>query len=329
MTPSGLSLTDGTVASPSGATTFQNLYEEPIIDAGLKTSDDVLVAMVRIFVNNRYEEVANWYPWRWLYELDYPQRTTAIYDTGTVEVTNGSTTVTGSGTAFTSAMTNRKIKISGFEEIYKITYVSATELTLNVAYTGDTESGASYDIYEDELSLPSDCQEIIAIRQARTPHKLEKITIRALRELYPAGYFSNTVNESRDPSRWCPIGIASDGDYRILLSPPPYREILLNIDYKKRITLLDHVDDEPLIPQQWRFILKAGVLADIYYRKRKDPKMGKVYEDRFYSLLKKMIAFNAKGDDRIRIIPNLKRRKYRRRNELVAYDTTGDYIKTL
>ncbi len=73
----------------------------------------------------------------------------ADYTTGTVSVTQGETTVTGSGTAFTASMIGRWFKLDANGFWYRIAdYVSATELTLETAYDGVTESGASYVIGE-------------------------------------------------------------------------------------------------------------------------------------------------------------------------------------
>lgn len=70
------------------------------------------------------------------------------YNTGTVTVTNGSATVTGSGTTFTVGMVGRYFKCLGAGTIKIAAYVSATEITLDYAYDGATKAGASYMIYD-------------------------------------------------------------------------------------------------------------------------------------------------------------------------------------
>lgn len=92
--------------------------------------------------------------------------TVAPYETGTVSVTNNSTTVTGSGTTFTSAMVGRKIRVNTDNAYYRISaFVSATEITLEAPYQGSTDSGLSYSIYKDEYRLPSDLDTYKVIRQ--------------------------------------------------------------------------------------------------------------------------------------------------------------------
>lgn len=82
------------------------------------------------------------------------------YNTGTISVNAGSTSLTGSGTTFTSLMTaadGYKIKIAGNDNIYTFTYVSATSATISPALSGGSNiSGASYTIFKDEYQLASD-----------------------------------------------------------------------------------------------------------------------------------------------------------------------------
>lgn len=75
------------------------------------------------------------------------------YSTGTVTMTNGSTTVTGSGTTFTKTMEGRFIVITsdadGYGYWYRIgTYTSGTVLVLESAWEGDTAGTLSYKICE-------------------------------------------------------------------------------------------------------------------------------------------------------------------------------------
>ena len=80
---------------------------------------------------------------------------TAPYETGTVDVTNNSATVSGTGTTFTEAMEGRKIRIGTDKPYYRIkTFVSVTEITLETVYQGDTDTGLSYSIFKDEYKLP-------------------------------------------------------------------------------------------------------------------------------------------------------------------------------
>jgi hypothetical protein len=68
-----------------------------------------------------------------------------IYNTGTVSVTNGTTTVTGSGTAWNSSMVGKKIFLN--DTYYTVASVSSlTSLDTDSDYSGANLSGAVYSI---------------------------------------------------------------------------------------------------------------------------------------------------------------------------------------
>ena len=71
----------------------------------------------------------------------------AWYDTGTVSVTNGSTTVTGSGTNFIAGAQIGEAFYGPDDNLYEIqAIVSATEITLADLYLGATQTGQAYKI---------------------------------------------------------------------------------------------------------------------------------------------------------------------------------------
>jgi hypothetical protein len=71
----------------------------------------------------------------------------AWYDTGTVTVTNGSTTVTGSGTDFLTGVQVGEAFYAPDDNLYEIASItSATQLLLADNYAGSTQSGQSYKI---------------------------------------------------------------------------------------------------------------------------------------------------------------------------------------
>jgi len=81
------------------------------------------------------------------------------YDTGTVSVTDGSATVTGVSTVFTSAMVGRKIRFEDEGFAYTISaYTSPTLITISQNYNGDGSnlSGSNYLIYEDQYVIYDD-----------------------------------------------------------------------------------------------------------------------------------------------------------------------------
>jgi hypothetical protein len=83
------------------------------------------------------------------------------YDVGTISVTNGSTTVTGSGTDFISGVqVGEGLYIGG--DLYEIAVVnSSTQLTLADAYLGSTATGQDYKIIPTQ-SLVADLSSGVA-----------------------------------------------------------------------------------------------------------------------------------------------------------------------
>jgi len=87
----------------------------------------------------------------------------ADYTTGTVTLTNGSKTVTGSGTTFSAAFVGRWIRSTvtqgGDGFWYQVAaFVSTTSLTLSKKYGGTTTAGLSYTIGEMPV-LPEEIQD--------------------------------------------------------------------------------------------------------------------------------------------------------------------------
>lgn len=69
------------------------------------------------------------------------------YRTGTVSVTNGSTTVTGSGTSWIAGVGIGEAFYGPDGRVYEISnIISATQLTLGSAYLGSTQTGQAYQI---------------------------------------------------------------------------------------------------------------------------------------------------------------------------------------
>lgn len=151
-------------------------------------------AMVQRLINEAVGVIASEWDWPELWDDDFFP-TVAEYTTGTITVTSGSTTVTGSGTTFTSAMVGRKLRVSGQRAYYVISaFVSTTELTLEAAYQGDTESGASYSIYQDEFRLRGDVDQAKLIRQVENGTALFSTHVTDLDQASPTAMGRATVS---------------------------------------------------------------------------------------------------------------------------------------
>lgn len=131
--------------------------------------------------------------------------TIAPYETGTVTVTNGSTTIQGDSTVWTAAMVGRKFRLGSQNAFYRIAaYVSATELTLEAPFQGDSDSDETYSIYQDEYRLRADVDAQHFSREIQSGV--------ALVDLDPGDFDVNfpTPQAFGDPRAIVPIGSRKD-----------------------------------------------------------------------------------------------------------------------
>ena len=88
----------------------------------------------------------------------------AAYVTGTVAVTRGSFTVTGTGTTFTSDMVGRQFRTGTQSPIYTIaTFTDATHVDLTEIWGGATASGQTYSIYNAYVTVPTNFEKFLTL----------------------------------------------------------------------------------------------------------------------------------------------------------------------
>jgi hypothetical protein len=121
------------------------------------------IDLLSSWIQQAYESILDSRPWEALRAFGV-LTTVAPYSTGTASFTNGSQTVTGAGTAWTSAMDGRKIRLAGLEETYTIMTVdSATQASIDRPYSGDSLAGAAYEILQDEYTLDAGVKTVLTL----------------------------------------------------------------------------------------------------------------------------------------------------------------------
>jgi hypothetical protein len=157
------------------------------------------------YINARLREILDRNDWLRLIKTGIIQ-TIAPYVTGTVALTNGSNAVTGTGTTFTASMTGRRFRVSGRNETYTFTYVSATSGTLDRVFEGDTDTGLGYRIFKAVYSLPADVDRVESVF---VPSMRRDLNLRGRewldahfggREFYGAPEFFTLTDDSSDAS---------------------------------------------------------------------------------------------------------------------------------
>jgi len=203
-------------------------------------------------INKRYQRILKQWHWSFL-KSEAILTTVAPYSTGTVTVTNGSKTVTGSGTNWTLAMAGRQFRIDSAHAYYEIdTIDSATQLTLKYAYGGDSGSGKSYKIFQNIYSLASDVKEISSIVYNYLMRQKDAYFL----DRYDAERSSTGV-----PEWWIYRGRDANGYQQIEIYPVPDDAYEIRYRYYKKVSNLSADTDEPLCRED---LLEMGALVDCY-----------------------------------------------------------------
>jgi len=157
---------------------FEDLYTELGEQLNEDITDSTALANLKRWINMGYKDFWDESDWSWKQKTGYFQ-TVDVYNTGTVSVTNGNKTVTGTGTTWTSAMVGRFFRVEGTEDWYEIIAVgSTTSLTLRQNYLQATASSKDYKIYKKYYYLHPDVDELIDIYVDPYPRKLTMIPAR-------------------------------------------------------------------------------------------------------------------------------------------------------
>ena len=155
------------MSSTSQVTTLSDLRTDLLNRVRATTGVTATNTQADRYINSAMQDIHMNYDYRFPWtERRALLRTHAPYTTGTVDVSVGSTTVTGSSTLWNTAnsynennaRTTGKMLISGGTDIYKITTVTNdTSITLTDRYVASAAADdASYIYFEDEYALASD-----------------------------------------------------------------------------------------------------------------------------------------------------------------------------
>lgn len=114
------------------------------------------------WIRDRYTEILDALKWQRL-EVRSVIQTSELVATGTITLTQGSASVAGSSTGWTSAITGCGLYVPGRGEWYEATYVSPTSLTLDRPFEGSDLAGVSYKLFQSVYVLPSDCRQLKSV----------------------------------------------------------------------------------------------------------------------------------------------------------------------
>lgn len=199
---------------------------------------------------------AHGYDFTWLKKY-YEINTIPIYTTGTVSISQDSTTVTGTDTVFTAAMVGRVIKFSGDSEYYLISaWVSATEITLQTAYIGATLTDSDYIIYTVNYSLPSDFKRMEYIKQVGYKSVIPKINDREFSNFYQDEF----ENAGQEILGYLESGIDTSSNRLIRPFPVQIVRKRLYLSYIRKLPSINTTGATSLIPSKYHqlFVFKLS-----------------------------------------------------------------------
>lgn len=329
------------MSSTTQVTDFSDLYTSLLNAVKSDTSQTAVATQAKRYINRALHDMhvgfAEKVPWA-------ERRTVLVtqpeYTTGTVTITKGSTTLTGSSTAWNTnndfsvanARVGGKVVIAGSEEVYEVSAVGGdTSITLATAFIDDDVSAESYVYFEDEYALASDFLRPIDARSFADNMEIEIISRTDFRRLIPRNKttgrpkvatildlpFSGDTTPVRKVRFWRPPNAA----FQI-----PYTYITSNLAVQSdgtAATQLSNDDDEPIVPLRYRHAIVFHALYH-WYRDRKDDSRSQEAKAEYVDLMTRMVGDQEIGSTRPRFAPRIggyrsrARRPYRNNGRYTA-----------
>jgi hypothetical protein len=307
-----------TMSSTSQPQDFSDLYTDLMNRARADASQTVSQTQAKRYINIGLQDmhigIHNKVPWA---ERTGHIQTRAVYDTGTLTATIGSTTITGSGTAWNTAdsygvnnmRAGGKIKFASRTEVYSIASVSGdTAAVLDLAYQGATEAGMSYTYFEDEFDLASDF-----MRSVDANNLSDTTDIRLIgRQQFRRRVQNNTTYGTPSVATIFDTEFASSTTrvQRIQLFRAPNKRAVIPYRYVTTDLVIDSTGsrqlafsadtDEPIVPYRYRHAIMLNGLYH-WYRDRKDDNRWQAAFGEFNQIMAAIVAEHGVGEDRPQI----------------------------
>lgn len=240
------------------ALTFTDLQNEVYAHTGLDSSDSTNQTNCKRWLNYVQQDLCARWPWPFLLGRE-AIATIADYTTGTVSVSSGSTSVSGTNTVWTTTHGDGTyyIQFSSANDWYKVASRSGnTSITLDTAYQPTTNlSGGTYILRKFFYSLSSSADEVLDVRNWNTPIKVIQCDFRTLDLINP-------LVQSNSPGyAYLMFGTDASGNHIFMPYPFPNDARLWEFRTKKRPTDMSGGTDTPSVPNKYAHILAFGAIA--------------------------------------------------------------------
>jgi hypothetical protein len=215
------------------------------------------VPVIKQRINVRYKQILEQEDWVFLNDSEVVTLAALVGNSSTESctVTFGSTTVTGSGTAWASGMVGKMFRVGDDAQFYRVgAYVSGTEITLEKSYAQDSASGEDFE-YWDEAYSPSG-SDISKITGITYQSKLVEKSRDYLQRLDPER------TSTGSPVYYSVVDRASQGGVTSFdIWPVPDENYGVRVSYKKTVEMLSAGTDEPVFDSA---LLESASLWDCY-----------------------------------------------------------------
>jgi len=309
------------VSATSQVTDFSDLYTDLLNRVRAATGVTATDNQAKRYINTALQDLVLGYgekfPWA---QREGVLRTKAPYTTGTVAVTVGSTTITGTSTAWNTnddygvanMVAGGKFTVNGTDTYEIASVASDTSSTLTTAYIGDTDTSTTYTYYEDDYALHADFYRPLDYRSFDASADIPLIDPMEFRRRYPRNISRGrprvatliSKNPSGDTTVRTRVRFYQPPDAAYLI---PYSFITNKLAYSSSgtaATALSADADEPIVPLQYRHVLVLHALIS-WYRDKKDDARSQEVKAEWVELMKRITGDSQIGDARPRIQPRV------------------------
>jgi hypothetical protein len=215
-----------------------------------ESTNAIVVAQVTRWAN---EAVENWTLRK---KRDFLNKTFHItlepYVSTTWQVTNGSSLVTkvGTGSIPVTSLNEHKFRVQGFQEIYDVSALSATTLTLASPFQGTTNSVASGVFFQSSVYVDPAIRSIHKVYHEFFSFPLQNYGAQDLQDEIQKDPYNYDYAQA-----WTLKGLDVDAGAthrRLVIYPFPKLAYTLHIDANVYITPMSADSDEPPVPLQYR-----------------------------------------------------------------------------
>lgn len=273
--------------------TYSNIETRCANALRIPTSNTTEMTKLAAVINEVYRDIGARYPNWWWRRKRQIVNTSDDISTGTVAVTAASTTITFSS-APASSVAGWVLLVPGDTQdsgaVWRIsahTAASATA-TLDAAYTGATNTAASYNLYKDRYALASDTGVIVNIKRYGFINPMRLI---GPDEMDALKIYDTSTSK---PEVACVRDFSTSGDPTtapmLEIHPYPDNTYRIEIDYSQSLNTELSSTTRPLVPDDYSQVLIYGTLARAYPIFLNDTERGMYFQNLFNDILALMVA---------------------------------------